>query len=428
MAYSGFVDLSHIPEEDELVALFYVEPAEGISVEEAAARVASESSNGTWTDLPTMSERIRKLSAKVFKIDGRWFLVSYPVELFELGNMPQIWSSIAGNIFGMKAVSRLRLEDVFWPKDIVRSFKGPKFGLNGVKNIMKVEKRPILATVPKPKVGMTSEEQAEAAYEIWCGGVDLLKDDENLTSQSFNRFEKRIRLMMEMRRKAEKETGEKKSYLVNITAPYEEMKRRLRLIADYGNEFVMVDILTAGWSALQSIRDLAEENGLAIHAHRAFHAAFDRIREHGVSMKVVAESARLIGVDNIHIGTVVGKLESPLEEVMSLIRIIRDEKVEENWDMRLLRKDWLDIKPVMPVSSGGLHPGLIPEIMRIFGGDVIIQAGGGVLGHPDGPKAGAKALRQAMEAVLEGMDLEEYAKKHQELRRALEKWGYMKPV
>jgi ribulose-bisphosphate carboxylase large chain len=428
MAYSGFVDLSHIPEEDELVALFYVEPAEGISVEEAAARVASESSNGTWTDLPTMSERIRKLSAKVFKIDGRWFLVSYPVELFELGNMPQIWSSIAGNIFGMKAVSRLRLEDVFWPKDIVRSFKGPKFGLNGVKNIMKVEKRPILATVPKPKVGMTSEEQAEAAYEIWCGGVDLLKDDENLTSQSFNRFEKRIRLMMEMRRKAEKETGEKKSYLVNITAPYEEMKRRLRLVADYGNEFVMVDILTAGWSALQSIRDLAGENGLAIHAHRAFHAAFDRIREHGVSMKVVAESARLIGVDNIHIGTVVGKLESPLEEVMSLIRIIRDEKVEENWDMKLLRKDWLDIKPVMPVSSGGLHPGLIPEIMRIFGGDVIIQAGGGVLGHPDGPKAGAKALRQAMEAVLEGVDLEEYAKKHQELRRALEKWGYMKPV
>jgi ribulose-bisphosphate carboxylase large chain len=405
-----------------------VEPAEGISVEEAAARVASESSNGTWTDLPTMSERIRKLSAKVFKIDGRWFLVSYPVELFELGNMPQIWSSIAGNIFGMKAVSRLRLEDVFWPKDIVRSFKGPKFGLNGVKNIMKVEKRPILATVPKPKVGMTSEEQAEAAYEIWCGGVDLLKDDENLTSQSFNRFEKRIRLMMEMRRKAEKETGEKKSYLVNITAPYEEMKRRLRLVADYGNEFVMVDILTAGWSALQSIRDLAGENGLAIHAHRAFHAAFDRIREHGVSMKVVAESARLIGVDNIHIGTVVGKLESPLEEVMSLIRIIRDEKVEENWDMKLLRKDWLDIKPVMPVSSGGLHPGLIPEIMRIFGGDVIIQAGGGVLGHPDGPKAGAKALRQAMEAVLEGVDLEEYAKKHQELRRALEKWGYMKPV
>jgi ribulose-bisphosphate carboxylase large chain len=428
MAYSGFVDLSHVPEEDELVALFYVEPAEGISVEEAAARVASESSNGTWTDLPTMSERIRKLSAKVFKIDGKWFLVSYPVELFELGNMPQIWSSIAGNIFGMKAVSRLRLEDVFWPKDIVRSFKGPKFGLNGVKKMMKVEKRPILATVPKPKVGMTSEEQAEAAHEIWCGGVDLLKDDENLTSQSFNRFEKRLRLMMEMRRKAEKETGEKKSYLVNITAPYEEMKRRLRLVADHGNEFVMVDILTAGWSALQSIRDLAEENELAIHAHRAFHAAFDRIREHGVSMKVVAESARLIGVDDVHIGTVVGKLESPLEEVMSLIRIIRDEKVEENWDVKLLRKDWLGIKPVMPVSSGGLHPGLIPEVMRIFGGDVIIQAGGGVLGHPDGPKAGAKALRQAMEAVLEGMDLEEYAKKHQELRRALEKWGYMKPV
>ncbi len=427
MAYSNFLNLNYQPKEEDLICLFKIEPEKGFSIEEAAARVASESSNGTWTDLTTMTEEIRKLSAKVFEIKGNLVKIAYPIELFEPGNMPQIVSSIAGNVFGMKAVKNLRLEDVYWPEQIVISFKGPKLGISGIRKMFKIYNRPLTATVPKPKVGMTSKEHAQVAYQIWTGGVDIVKDDENLSSQKFNRFEERIKETLKMRDKAENETGEKKGYLPNISSETKEMIKRAEKVAEEGGEYVMIDILTTGWASLQTLREKTEELGLAIHAHRAFHAAFTRNPKHGVSMKVIAEISRLIGVDQLHVGTVVGKLESPLQEVKALIKILREEEAHENSELTILKKKFFKLKPVLPVSSGGLHPGLIPKIIEIFGKEVLIQAGGGVLGHPDGPKSGAAALRQAINATISNISLKTYAEEHKELKTALEKWGFTKP-
>ena len=417
-----YIDPEYMPTDEDLIALFRLEPANGVSFEEAAGKVASESSNGTWTEVVTMKPHIKKLSAKAFWFNPPWVKIAYPKEIFEEGNMSQILSSIAGNIFGMKAVRNLRLEDVYWPPNIISSFKGPKYGLAGVRDVFKVYDRPLLATVPKPKVGLTTDEYSETAYQIWVGGVDLVKDDENLTSQSFNKFRDRLDRLMKIRDKVEKETGEKKSYLVNITAPYNEMVKRAKIVEDYGNEFVMIDILTVGWSALQSF--VNEGFNLRIHAHRAFHAAFTRNKKHGMSMKVVAEISRLLGVDEIHVGTVVGKLVSPYSEVNALTKILRENETDENFKLKLLKKKWPNIKPVFPVSSGGLHPGLIPQIYRIFGKDVIIQAGGGVTGHPNGVMAGAKAFRASVEAVVNDIPLEDMATREKELRVALEHWGY----
>ncbi len=428
MSYEDFVKEGYEPSEDELIALFYIEPAEGIPFKMAVGGVAAESSVGTWTVSSYLTDRIMSMGARAYSFNGNWVRIAYPIELFEPGSMPQIWSSIAGNIFGMKAARNIRLEDIYWPPSLIKSFPGPSKGINGIRGVLKIGKRPVLATVPKPKVGMTTEEHVKVAYDVWTGGVDLIKDDENLTNQSFNRFEERVKEVLKMRDKVEKEVGERKSALLNITAPYKEMERRARLVADYGGEFIMVDILTSGWSALQSIREVAEDLDLAIHAHRAFHAAFTRNKKHGVSMKVVASCSRLVGVDTLHIGTVVGKLVSPLEEVTACADILRKEKNDEDWDRKLLKKSWEGIVPVMPVSSGGLHPGLLPEVLRILGPNIMIQVGGGVLGHPDGPKAGAKATRQAIDAFLQGIDLEEYAKTHKELRAALDYWGYRRPV
>jgi len=428
MKYIDFVDTNYKPTEKDLIVLFRIEPAKGITFEEAAGRVASESSNGTWTEVAIDTPRVRSLAAKAYRIQPPWVEVAYPPELFEEGNMSQILSSIAGNIFGMKAVKKLRLEDVYWPKPIVESFPGPLHGINGVREILKIFDRPITATVPKPKVGLNTNEYVEVAKDIWTSGIDLVKDDENLTSQSFIKFEERVSKMFRMRDKVEKETGERKGYLINITSPFNEMVKRAKLVKDHGGEFVMIDILTVGWSALQAFKELDLELGLAIHAHRAFHAAFTRDRRHGMSMKVVAEVSRLIGVDHIHVGTVVGKLESPLKEVTALIRICREHKSRRNMKLRLLKKEWHKIRPVFPVSSGGIHPGLIPKIIEIFGRDVIIQVGGGVLGHPDGPRAGGKAVRVAIEAAINGTPLDEAAKHSEELRKALEKWGYQTPI
>jgi ribulose-bisphosphate carboxylase large chain len=419
--YHEFIDLNHKPTEDELICLFRLEPAPGFTMEDAAGRVASESSVGTWTELTAMKARIRSLMAKAYEIQGNLVKISYPAPLFEAGNMAQVLSSIAGNIFGMKAVQNVRLEDIRWPSRLIRSFQGPLLGSSGIRKILRIKKRPLTATVPKPKVGLTAKEHARAGYEAWIGGIDLLKDDENLTSQPFNTFKQRVKECFRQRDKAEKITGDRKSYLINITSETNEMLKRAKAVADAGGEYVMVDILTCGWAALQTLRDKCNDLSLAIHAHRAFHAAFTRNRIHGMSMLVVSDVARLIGVDQLHIGTVIGKLESPAEEVIALRDNLKNRIVEPGHES--LGQDWGKVKSVFPTCSGGLHPGLIPELIRIVGADIIIQAGGGVWGHPDGGRAGATALRQAIEVGVSHGDLEEYARGHKELKRAIETWG-----
>lgn len=428
MVYEEFVDLNYTPSADELIALYRIEPAKGFSIEDAAGRVASESSVGTWTDVKTMTEFVREIRARAYEIKGSYVKIAYKPELFEPGNMPQVFSAIAGNVFGMKAIRNLRLEDVYWPKDIVKSFPGPLHGIEGVRKILRVERRPITATVPKPKVGLSPEEYGKAAYEIMVGGIDLVKDDENNTSLKFCKFKERVESVLKARDRAEKETGERKGFLANITAPYEEMVRRAKLVKELGGEFVMIDILTVGWSALQGFREENNDLKLAIHAHRAFHAAFSRNMKHGVSMKVVAESARLVGIDHLHVGTVVGKLESRRVEVLTLADILRLNKTRECRRRKVLEKNWWGLKPVMPVSSGGLHPGLIPYVISLLSTEVLIQVGGGVMGHPNGPLSGARAIRQAIDAALNNVELEEYARDHPELKEALRKWGFTKPM
>lgn len=419
--YSEFVDLGYRPTESDLICLFRMEPAEGFDVAEAAGRVASESSCGTWTTITTMKPRIRRLMAKAYEIHGNHVKVAYPLALFEAASIPQIFSSIAGNIFGMKAVANLRLEDVQWPRKVVAAFSGPQFGIAGVRRLLRVPDRPLTATVPKPKVGLTAEEHAEVGYAAWRGGIDLLKDDENLTSQSFNRFESRVKKSLRLRDKAERETGDRKSYLINITAETREMLRRARFVKEQGGEYVMVDILTVGWAALQTVREECQDFKLAIHGHRAFHAAFTRNRRHGMSMLVVAEAARLIGVDQLHVGTVIGKLESPKEEVEALVQKLRLQEVRDG--AAVLPQNWGRLTPVLPVTSGGLHPGLIPAIIELLGRDIVIQIGGGLWGHPRGAEAGARAIRQALDAALAGTPLTEYAQTHREIQEALAKWG-----
>ncbi|MDD5417728.1 MAG: type III ribulose-bisphosphate carboxylase [Candidatus Nanoarchaeia archaeon] len=422
--YKDFLNLKYTPKKDDLIVLFKIKPSKGFSMKDASSRVASESSNGTWAAL-FPPEHIKELSAQCYDIKGNYAKIAYPGDLFEQGNMPQILSSIAGNIFGMKAVDGLRIEDVKWPEKIIKSFMHPQFGIEGVRKIMKIKKRPITATVPKPKVGYYAEEHAKIGYDLWLGGVDLLKDDENLSNQKFNPFEKRLRLSMKMREKAEKETGEKKSYLVNITAETDEMVKRAKMAKDYGNEYVMIDILTAGWASVQTVRKKCQDLKLAIHAHRAFHASFDRNPNHGMAMKVLCEIARIQGVDQIHIGGM-GKLAGEKEEIKE--NWTKCSSSSNNETKNMLEQNWFGTKPILGVCSGGLHVGIVERLFNMLGTDIAIQVGGGVLGHPDGVLAGAKALRQSIDAYMSKIPLKEYAEKHKELKTALNSWGYETPI
>ena len=417
----SYIDLNYEPEDTDLLVLFYAEPPEGKNMSYVADRIAEESSIGTWTTLKTLLPDIwERLRARVYDIDEERQIVkiAYPLELFEVENMPAILASVAGNVFGMKSVEALRVMDIRFPKELIEKYPGPKYGVEGVRKLTGVCERPFLGTIIKPKIGLPAKMHANVAYEAWAGGLDIVKDDENLASQNFNRFEERLYLTLEKKDLAEEETGEKKIYLINITAPYREMLRRAEMVQEAGNEFVMIDVVIVGFSSLQSYRE--ENFPMAIHAHRAMHAAITRNHRHGITMLTLAKIYRLLGVDNLHIGTAVGKMEGSAEEISS----IREEIQLQNVPERKFRfqQEWLGIKPVLAVASGGLHPGHIPAVVDILGTDIVIQAGGGVHGHPDGTRKGAIAMRQALEAKMQGIPLEEYAKEHEELRRALEKF------
>jgi ribulose-bisphosphate carboxylase large chain len=405
LKYVDFVDLDYTPKETDVVCTFYVEP-KGISLKEAAGGVAAESSVGTWTELTTEKAYVRKLAAHVFSINGNTVKIAYPMELFEFGNMPNMLSSIAGNVFGLRTLRNLRLNDVEFPKGVVNSFRGPKYGIEGIRKLLKVCDRPLVGTIIKPKLGLKTTDHARVAFEAWVGGCDIVKDDENLSSQRFNPFEERVMKTLEKRDQAENETGEKKVYMINITAETSEMIRRAELVLKQGGEYVMVDILTCGFAALQSLRD--RDLDLVIHAHRAGHAAFTRNPKHGISMRVITKIARMIGVDQLHVGAVVGKMAETKKEV--------SENVEA------LKMKMGGLKVVLPVASGGLYPRLVPSLIDFFGKDFVIQAGGGIHGHSDGTVAGARAMRQAVDATLKGVSLNEYAKTHKELEAALQTW------
>ena len=402
-----------IDSEKYIVAHFYLEADPKIGMAKAAEAIAGESSIGTWTRLSTMSNKIfRHLAPVIFYLNSsaHHVKIAYPLSLFEPGNLPQLLSSIGGNIFSMKVVKNLRLENIELPQKYINSFKGPQFGISGVRNILKIYDRPLIGCIMKPKVGLTAQKTAELAYDLFTNGVDVIKDDENLTSLPFNTFSERARRVIASKKKAEEKTGVKKIYVFNVTAPADLMLERARLIKKLGGNCVMVDVVSLGWGAVQYLRN--KNLGLVIHGHRAGHSTFSRNPKHGVTMLVLAKLARLAGIDQFHTGTVVGKMEGGKEEVIGI--------------NRFLEEDWGRLKSVLPIASGGLYPGSIPALIKILGNEVIINFGGGIHGHPGGSTSGARAALQAVEATQKKISLDVYSRNHPELKKAIEYWGTVK--
>lgn len=417
MGYKDFIQLDAPVTKDEFLCTFRVEHDPKVDFEWAAGALAAESSIGTWDPgLTTMTGEERQYGARVVKLDPATKLVqvAYPSALFENGNLSQLLSSVVGNVYGLKEVKKLRFVDIQMPAQFVKSFRGPQLGIDGVRKMTGIHGRPILGTIVKPKLGLSSDNWAKAAYNAWKGGIDFVKDDENLTSMPFNNFYDRARKVMEAKKKAERETGEKKLYFCNVSAPVSEMKKRADFVCnEMGNNYVMIDVLTVGFSAVQEMRDHLDGRGIGIHAHRAMHGAFSRLEEHGIDMLPVSKWIRMAGADTLHAGTLgAGKMFT--EGGKSHARGIYD----------MLRGPMDGLKTTLPVASGGMHPGVIGMVWDAVGDpDFCAAAGGGVHGNPLGSEAGGRAMRQAVEAYQKGVSPEEYAKKHDELAAAIKRWG-----
>jgi len=406
---------------EEVIAKYYVRS--GLPLEEAAKRIAEEESTGTWTHVSTTTKSIeKKYSARVGDIDRERHVVeiAYPYADFDLktGGIPQVLSIIAGNLFGLGTLDGVRLLDVAFPKDFVQQFDGPNFGIDGIRKMIGTtkDKRPHIGTIIKPKIGLSPKQTAEVAYEAAIGGIDFIKDDETLVDQSFCAMEKRVRAVTERLDEVKDETGRNVLYACNITSTniVKTAERALKA----GANCLMIDVLTCGFGSLQMLSEKFKK--VPIHVHRTMHAAIDRSKDFGIDFLVLAKLVRLTGGDQLHIGSVIGKMEGDREDVLAIERAIEQPVIKRH--AGTLGGNWHGIKPVFAVCSGGLHPRMVPDLMKLLGKDIVIQAGGGVHGHPFGTRAGAKAMRQAVDASMKGIPLSDYSQDHVELAKALEKW------
>ncbi|MBR9679926.1 MAG: ribulose-bisphosphate carboxylase large subunit, partial [Candidatus Altiarchaeota archaeon] len=314
----GYIDTKYTPGKDEFVTLLWIKGTEPL--EKLAEGIASESSVGTWTGIQTMNKFVwDNLRARIFwlhKSDSKsgFVKIAYPLEHFDHDNILQLLASIRGNIFGMKELTELEVLDWSIPAKYQKRFPGPCQGIEGVRKYLGTDKtrRPHVGTIVKPKVGLKPAEFAKVAQNAFMGGLDLVKDDENLVNQEFCRWEDRAVKTIDVAEKAKAETGNSKIYLSNITDFVPNMLKRIDFLNAIGWKMAMIDVYVIGLAGLQHVLTELHKKKFIVHAHRAGYAAETR-GKFGVSFMFWEKLYRLLGVDQLHTGTGVGKMEgSPI--------------------------------------------------------------------------------------------------------------------
>jgi len=445
----GYWEPDYVPKDTDVIALFRITPQPGVDHEEAAAAVAGESSTATWTvvwtDRLTACELYR---AKAYrselvpntgpgtKNEAQYFAyIAYDLDLFEEGSIANLTASIIGNVFGFKAVKALRLEDMRLPVAYLKTFQGPATGIVVERERLDKFGRPLLGATTKPKLGLSGRNYGRVVYEGLKGGLDFMKDDENINSQPFMHWRDRFLYCMEAVNKASAATGEVKGHYLNVTAgTMEAMYERAEFAKSLGSVIIMID-LVVGYTAIQSMALWARKNDMILHLHRAGNSTYSRQKNHGMNFRVICKWMRMAGVDHIHAGTVVGKLEGDPLMIKGFYDTLRDTHSKQNLETGIFfEQDWASLNKCMPVASGGIHAGQMHQLLDYLGEDVILQFGGGTIGHPQGIQAGAVANRVALEAMVlarnEGRDyvkegpkiLADAAKWCTPLKEALDTW------
>src|SRR5471032_357639 len=414
----GYWDADYVPKDTDTICLFRITPQDGVDPIEAAAAVAGESSTATWTvvwtDRLTACDAYR---AKAYRVDpvpgapGQFFsYIAYDLDLFEEGSIANLTASIIGNVFGFKPLKALRLEDMRIPVAYLKTFQGPPTGIVVERERLDKFGRPLLGATTKPKLGLSSRNYGRVVYEALKGGLDFTKDDENINSQPFMHWRDRFLYAMEAVNSAGAQSGEIKGHYLNVTgATMEDMYERAEFARELGSNIIMID-LVIGYTAIQSMAKWARRNDMILHLHRAGHSTYTRQRNHGVSFRVIAKWMRLAGVDHIHAGTVVGKLEGDPATTRGYYDICREDFNPTTLEHGVFfDQEWAGTRKVMPVASGGIHAGQMHQLIDYLGEDCVLQFGGGTIGHPMGIQAGATANRVALEAVIlarnEGRDI-----------------------
>ena len=410
-----------INKEDYVLGLYYME-AESADILKKVEAIALEQSTGTWIAVPSETREIReKCAAKVLAVHELpsyedalpeppgtrkfIFLIGFPAANISR-QIPQLLTTLYGNI---SMSGKIKLLDTFLPGSFVKNFKGPKFGIEGVRKLLGVKGRPVIVAVLKPCVGMDPKTLGKLLYELGTAGVDIIKDDELLADPEFCPVKERLDICLKACKKIRSETGCRVLYAVNITDNLDVMFKRAESAVKQGANCLMVNTYTVSFSAMSALAEDPRIN-VPVLAHPNFAGAIFGSPNYGLtSSLVLGKLARLSGADMVIYPSYFGKVPMVKERV---IRIWQE-----------LTAPFYHLRRVFGAPSAGLHAGVVDKLMENFGNDVLLSAGGGIQGHPMGVSGGAKSFHQAIKAFQSKIPLKEAAKKNKELRAAIEKWG-----
>jgi 2,3-diketo-5-methylthiopentyl-1-phosphate enolase len=411
---------SVIPRDDMIVGTYYIEDTledqDFIDHLGQVERLAAEGSTSSWMDVKELTDDVReRLMSKVlgyYEIPApkgtkkAIIQLGFPTAAWDVNvNVPMLLLSIAGNCFAFP--TKMRMLDMYIPEKLAQKFKGPKFGIPGVREILGVYDRPLTLQIIKPKMGMTPEETANQVYQSALGGADLCKDDEMCTELANCSFEARLEAVLKALKKAEDKTGHKTLYMVSITDEADRVQEKARKACEMGATGLLL-AYSAGPSVL---RVLAEDP--KITAPILLHVSHLLALLPTMNFPSLAKICRLCGADMMLTPSIWSSI--PVASTEECLRV-----------SQTLHAPFYHIKPIFPMPGAGIYPGAVPPMLEENGPDMIFMAGGGMLGHPMGYTAGAIAFRQAIDAAMAGIPLDVAAQDKPELMAALKTWGLRK--
>ena len=395
---------------------------------QAAEIMAGEQSSGTFRSVPAETPELKlRAAARIEQLEALepvttptlpgamqpkdkqiWHraLVTLSWPLDNIGpSLPNLITTIAGNLFELQPLSGIRLLDLRLPTAFAERYAGPKFGIQGTRALAGVPERPLIGTIIKPSVGLSAEATGALVADLCAGGIDFIKDDELQADGPACPFEDRVKSTMRAVNAAADKTGKKAMVAFNLTGEIDEMRRRHDLVLDYGGTCVMVNLTGVGMSGMI---DIGRHTELPIHAHRAGWGALTRDPLLGWSYPAWSKLWRLAGADHMHVNGFDNKFTESNESVAASVASLKD-PLFGNSPMC-----------AVPVFSSGQTVRQAAATLNAAGSpDVLVTAGGGIIAHPDGVTEGVKAMRQAYDAAMQGVDVDVYAKEYHELTAAL---------
>lgn len=411
---------------ERITASYYIETP--LPVEKAAAVLAGEQSSGTFVEVPGETAELKqRFAARVESVQhletvdtpgmpgiaapaGQYhranIKVSWSIENFGY-NLPVMISTLQGNLYELAQFTGLKLMDIDLPASFSHHYEGPAFGIEGCRALTAVYDRPLIGTIIKPSIGMTPQQTAALVKTLAEAGIDFIKDDELLSSSANSPFGERVDAVMKVINDHADKTGKKVMYAFNISDEIDSMLRRYDTIAAAGGTCAMVSLNSVG---LSGVKRICDQRGLAIHGHRNGWGMLNRHPLLGIEFPAYQKIWRLAGVDQIHVNGIQNKFWETDDSVVRSIEACL--------------QPMLGGYSILPVVSSGQWGGQAPETYRRTKTvDLLYMAGGGIMAHPDGPAGGVTALREAWQAAVDGLSVEEGAKKYPAFAKSVEKFG-----